>query len=184
MGYLTISTNVRHYQTHHGWNIFLSGRQHLGAHALCCRTAAALWTYFLLDHAPNSPSSTHWLQDLFSRSCELKRLKKSSSDWLNSGNALIQHLREKHAIFMFPGLPGSAETHVNWGGTVKHLLIASFIGNISAKKHQNAFTCVKGIANQRWDVFLRHKCTIGHAVMLPRREMWRSAPNSPTDPSR
>ena len=28
-----------------------------------------------------------------------------------------------------------------------------FIGNISAKKYQNAFTCVKVIANQRWDVF-------------------------------
>ena len=26
---------------------------------------------------------------------ESKRLKKSSSDWLNAGNALIQHLSEK-----------------------------------------------------------------------------------------
>jgi len=31
-----------------------------------------------------------------------------------------------------------------------------FIGNISAKKCQNPFTGVKVIANQRWDVFLRH----------------------------
>ena len=36
-----------------------------------------------------------------SMSRESKRLKKSSSDWLNSGNALIQHLSE-NAIFMFP----------------------------------------------------------------------------------
>jgi len=28
---------------------------------------------------------------------------------LNSGNALIQHLSEKNAIFMFPHLPGTAE---------------------------------------------------------------------------
>jgi len=35
-------------------------------------------------------------------------------------------------------------------------LIAYFISNISAKKYQNAFTYVKVIANQRWDVFLRH----------------------------
>jgi len=35
-------------------------------------------------------------------------LKKSSSDWLNSGNALIQHLRKK-CIFAFPVLPGRAE---------------------------------------------------------------------------
>jgi len=37
---------------------------------------------------------------------ELKRLKKSSSDWLNSGNALIQRLNNA----MFPVVPGSAET--------------------------------------------------------------------------
>ena len=33
----------------------------------------------------------------------------------------------------FPVLPGSAEAHVIWGCTVKRLLIAYFIGNISAK---------------------------------------------------
>jgi len=32
-------------------------------------------------------------------------------------------------------------------------LIAYFIGNVSAKKYQNPFTCVKVIASQRWDVF-------------------------------
>jgi len=31
---------------------------------------------------------------------ESKGLKKSSSDWLNSGNALMQHLSE-NAIFVF-----------------------------------------------------------------------------------
>jgi len=41
---------------------------------------------------------------------ELKRLKKSSSDWLNSGYALIQ--RVKNAIFVFPVLPGNAEAQV------------------------------------------------------------------------
>jgi len=34
---------------------------------------------------------------------------------------------------VFPVLPGSAEAQVIWGGTVKHLLIAYFIDNISAK---------------------------------------------------
>ena len=47
-----------------------------------------------------------------------KRLKKSRSDWLNSGNALIQ--RVKTAIFVFPVLPGSAEAQVISGGIVKH----------------------------------------------------------------
>ena len=39
-------------------DIFLSGRQRIGAHALCVQhspTAAALSTYFLLNHTPNSP---------------------------------------------------------------------------------------------------------------------------------
>jgi len=50
-------------------------------------------------------------------------------------------------------LTGSAEAQVTSGGTVKRLLIAYFIGNISAKKYQNAFMCVKVIASQRWNVF-------------------------------
>jgi len=33
----------------------------------------------------------------------------------------------------FPVLPGSAGAQVIWGGIVKRLLIAYFIGNISAK---------------------------------------------------
>ena len=33
------------------------------------------------------------------------------------------------------------------------LLIAYFVGNISAKKCQNPFMFVKVIARQRWDVF-------------------------------
>ena len=53
----------------------------------------------------------------------------------------------------FPVLSGSAEAQVTWGGIVKHLLIAYFIGNLCAKKYQNPFMCVKVIASQRWDVF-------------------------------
>jgi len=54
-------------------------------------------------------------------------------------------------VFVFPRF-----AHVIWGGIVKRLLIAYFIGNISAKKYQNPFMCVKVTASQRWDVFLRH----------------------------
>ena len=85
---------------------------------------------------------------------ESNRLKKSSSGWLISGNALIQ--QAKNAILVIPVLPGSAETQVTSGGIVKRLLIAYFIGNISAKEYQNPFMCIKVIASQRWDVFLRH----------------------------
>jgi len=53
----------------------------------------------------------------------------------------------------FPIFPGSAEAQVIWSGKVKRLLIAYFIGNISAKKYQNPFMCVKVTASQRWHVF-------------------------------
>jgi len=50
-------------------------------------------------------------------------------------------------------MPGSAEAQVIWCGILKNLLIAYFIGNISAKKYQNLFMCVKVVASHRWDVF-------------------------------
>jgi len=46
--------------------------------------------------------------------------------------------------------------HVIWGGIVRRLLTVYFISNISAKKYQNVLMYVKVIANQRWDVSLRH----------------------------
>ena len=52
----------------------------------------------------------------------------------------------------FPVLSGSAEAQVIWGGIVKRLLIAYFIGNISAEKYQYPFMCVKVLVSQRWDV--------------------------------
>ena len=56
-------------------------------------------------------------------------------------------------FYVSPFLPGSAEAQVIWGGIVKHLLIAYFIGNVFAEKYQNPFMCVNVIASQRWDVF-------------------------------
>ena len=53
----------------------------------------------------------------------------------------------------FPVSPCIAEAQVIWGGIVRRLLIACFIVNVSAKKYQNPFMCVKVIASQRWDVF-------------------------------
>jgi len=160
MGYLTISTNVRRYQTHHRWHFFLSGRQPIVAHALCMQhspTAAALLTSFLVNHAPNSPE--HWLQDLGSHAAAWVWVM-SQKDWRNQGATgwiLTMHWYsiwvKKMRFSCFPVLPGSAEAQVIWGGIVKRLFIAYCIGNIFAKKYQNAFTCVKVIVNQRWDVF-------------------------------
>ena len=83
-----------------------------------------------------------------------KKTEEISSNWLNSRSALIQ--RMKNAIFLFPVFPGIAQAQVIWGGIVKHLLIAYFIGSICAKTYQNPFMCVKVIASQGWDIFLRH----------------------------
>jgi len=71
---------------------------------------------------------------------------------LNSGNALIQHLT-KMRFSCFPILLGSAEAQVIWGGTVKHLLIATLSVTFLTKKYQNVFMYVKVVANQRWSVF-------------------------------
>jgi len=45
-------------------------------------------------------------------SCNTTKLKKSSSDWLNSGKAVIQHLSEKMRFSCFRVLPGSAKALV------------------------------------------------------------------------
>ena len=103
MGYLTISTNVRCYQTHHRWQFFSFMK--IAHRCIVCVT---------------------------------------QSNWV------------KYVISCFRVSPGSAEAQVTWGGIVKRLLIVYFIRNISAKKYQNPFMCVKVIASQRWDVFLRH----------------------------
>jgi len=94
-------------------------RQRTGA--LCMQhssTAAALSTSFLLCHAPKKAPSKRIDYKIYGviqqRQYEswVKRLKKLSSDWLNSGNALIQ--RVKNAIFVFSVLPGNAESQVTW----------------------------------------------------------------------
>jgi len=46
-------------------------------------------------------------------------------------NILVKTMR----FSCFPVLPGTAEALIIWGGTVKRLLIAYFISNISGKKN-------------------------------------------------
>jgi len=45
----------------------------------------------------------------------------------------IQLSEISYVILCFRVLPGSAESQVIWGGIVKRLVIAYFIGNISSK---------------------------------------------------
>jgi len=80
-------------------------------------TAAALSTSFLPNHVSNSPELNALITRFresyssVSTSCDSKRMNKSSSGWLNSGNSLIQHLSE-NAIFVLPRFAGSAEAQV------------------------------------------------------------------------
>jgi len=85
---------------------------------------------------------------------ESKRLKKSGSDWLNSGNALIQ--RVKNPIFLFAVLPGSAEAQVISGGLAKRLLIAYFIRSISGKKISKSVHMCQSYSKPNVGHFLRH----------------------------
>jgi len=81
---------------------------------------------------------------------ESTRLKKSTSDWLNSGSALI--VRVKNAIFV---LPGNAEAQVTSGGILKRLLIAYFISSISAKISKSVHVC-QSHSKPTVGRFLRH----------------------------
>jgi len=85
--------------------------------------------------------------------CESSRLKKSSSNWLKSGKAVIQHLILNMRYSCFGVLPGSAES-VKWCGTIKHhSLTVYFLSKISAKNCQNQSIYEEIIASQMWDVF-------------------------------
>ena len=64
----------------------------------------------------------------------------------------MQPLSEK-TISGFPISLGSAEALVRWGGKIKYILIAYFLGNICAKNCRNRNVYINIIASQRWDVF-------------------------------
>jgi len=67
------------------------------------------------------------------------------------------NIKCKDAISGFPVSPGSAEALVRWGGKIKYVFIAYFLGNMCAKNGRNRTMCVKIklITSQRWDVFKR-----------------------------
>jgi len=62
----------------------------------------------------------------------------------------------KDAISAFPVSPGSAEALVRWGGKVKYILIAYFLGNICAKNCRNRAVYVKLQHVVKVGRFLRH----------------------------
>jgi len=89
---------------------------------------------------PTTMSWMHWLQDLGSHTAKWLSVVRQK-DWRNQTAGWIQTVHSYTAFewkcdfrfSCFPVLPGSAEAQAIWGGIVKGLLIAYFIGNISAK---------------------------------------------------
>ena len=121
-----------------------------------------LSTSFLLSYDPDRPELNligYKIQGVYSSvnmSCKSTKLKKSSSDWLNSGKALIQHLSENVRFYCLCVSAGSAEALVRWGGKIKYHLTAYLPSNISAKNCQNRLMYVEVIASQSNDVIIRH----------------------------
>jgi len=58
-----------------------------------------------------------------------KKIEEINSDWLSCGNALIQRMKMQFSCFLFCQV---VQKHKLFSA-VKRLLIAYFIGNISAK---------------------------------------------------
>ena len=87
-------------------------------------------------------------------------MKKSGSEWLNSGNALIQHLSENE-IFVFSCF---CQVEVVQKDTLFEVAQYSVFGLLSLsvtflRTISKSFKCVKVIASQRWDVF-ETRCSI------------------------
>ena len=72
----------------------------------------------------------------------------------------------KDALFWFSVSPGSAEAQVRWGGKIKYILIAYFLGNICAINYRNRTVHVKIIASQRRDVFFETRCISGEQLLM------------------
>jgi len=68
--------------------------------------------------------------------------------------------------FCFHVLPGSAEAQVIWGGIVRHLLIAYFMGNISAKKISKSIHVRQRYSKSKVGRFFETWCTITQDLNL------------------
>jgi len=120
-----------------------------------CNFCSAL-DFVFLNHASNSPELNALIRRFresyssMSMTRKWKRLKKSSS-WLDSGNAVIQHLSEKCNFHVSPFclvVQKHKLFEVAWWTIFLTALLVTFL----PKKYQNLFACVKVIASQRWDV--------------------------------
>jgi len=128
-------------------------------------TAAALSTYFLLNHAAPPRTAPSWSHIDYKISGVIQQREYES--WVKKTEEVKQWLAEfwqctdtafewKNASFVFPSLPGSAEVDVTWGGILKCLLIAYFIRHISATKISKCVHVCQSYSKSKVGRFLRH----------------------------
>jgi len=85
--YLTISTNVRRYQTHHRWHFFSFRKTAHWCTCIVCATQSnccGSLDFLSLKPCPNSLSWTHWIQNLGSHRAAWVWIV-SQKDWRNQG---------------------------------------------------------------------------------------------------
>ena len=100
--------------------------------------------------------------------CKPAILKKSSSNWLNTGKILTQvGLRFLH----FRVTQGRAETVVRWGGKNRHS-IAHSLSNISAKHYRNRLTCVEVTVCNVSVVFETRCRGFPYRIVAKRKSRW------------
>jgi len=90
------------------------------------------WTVLMgyLTISTNTDAIKHVTDDNFSFRKTARCLQHSPTTAALSTNTAFEW---KMWFSCFPVLPGSAEVQVIWGGILKHLFLAYFISNISAK---------------------------------------------------
>jgi len=176
MGYLTISTNVRCYQTHHRWHFSFRKTEHWCTcivHATQSNCCGAV-DFLSLEPCPQHPRGLITrFRESYSNVSTVRVL--SQKDWRNQAATSwivamhwLEYLSEKKRFSCFPVLPGSAEAQVISGDTVKRLFIAYFIGNISAKKISKCVHICQSYSKPKVGRFLRHSVftTVAIAIFL------------------
>jgi len=120
-----------------------------------CPPTARRWTHWLQDLGCHTAAYESWVK-------KIEEIKQQLVEFRQCNNTAFEW---KMQFTCFPILPGGAEAQVIWGGRVKHVLIAYFISNISAKKYKNPFTCVKVKVKQKVGRFLTHSLYCKLAVL-------------------
>ena len=133
------------------------------------------------------PTSYRWRAYVTSKSPK-GWLKKLTFPFLNKTQLQLNEFCYKVSLTENFQQQGSAEALARWGGKIKYILIAYFLGNICAKNCRNRTVYVKIIASCKGGTFLRHgveRCSTVESVTAKNvwllsegaRNVWRLRPS-------